>query len=60
MRAAAEKAAASEGTRDFRPSKMLSASLEAKSPGSPLHSTKVSETSLMQVSATYKEDELDS
>ena len=42
-------------TRDVRPSKMLLASLETESPVRPLHLTKVPETSLGRVSATYEE-----
>ena len=59
MKAAAEKASASEGTRDARPRKMLLASFKTKSHRRPLHSSKVPETSLMHVLATYEKGESD-
>ena len=52
VNATAQKPSASEGTKGVRPSKMVTTSFEARS---PLHSTKVPETSLMQDSATYEE-----
>ena len=60
VRAAAEKAAAAEGRRDARPSKMLLASFETKSHGTKPHLTKVPETSVKHVSATYEKGESES